>query len=154
MFRYFPSGQVVTSDDDPVCLQWRLLVLHYLAASARPQSAEPAVAFADLPDGMTYAAVYQPRVIGRLCATAGRTADSLRPAAVALGGAPVDAGDMAFDFAIFPRLPLRLVWHAPDDEFDASATILLPPNITRLLAIEDIVVLSEQLVARLAGRPF
>lgn len=151
---HLPDGQVLTSDDCPVCPQWRLLVLHYLMARARPLDCEPAITFADLPDGLAYARVYQPRVIGRLCATAGRNADSLRPAAVALGGTPADAGNMAFDFDIFPRLSLRLVWYAPDDEFDVSATILLPRDIGELLNTEDIVVLSEQLVARLAGHPF
>ena len=151
---HLPDGRVLTSTARAVCPQWQLIVLHYLAARARPLVSVPALTFADLPDGLTYASVYQPRVIGRLCATAGRNADSLRPAAIALGAAPVDAGDMAFDFDIFPRLTLRLVWHAPDDEFDASATILLPRDITELLTTEDIVVLSELLVARLSGKPF
>jgi hypothetical protein len=46
------------------------------------------------------------------------------------------------------------VWHAPDDEFPASATLLLPPNIEDYFCSEDIVVLSESLVARLSGRGF
>ena len=54
----------------------------------------------------------------------GRDAETLGSAANALGGRPVptDSCDLAFDFQIFPRVTLRLVWHAPDEEFPSSAT--------------------------------
>ena len=55
---------------------------------------------------------------------------------------------------MFPRVIHRLIWHAADDEFPPSATILLPSNIEEFFCSEDIVVLSESLVARLAGKPF
>ena len=44
-------------------------------------------------------------------------------------------------------------WYAGDDEFGPSAAILLPRNIVSLMCIEDVVVMSEQLVRRLAGKP-
>ena len=63
-------------------------------------------------------------------------------------------GDTAFDFDIFPRLCVRVIWHAADEEFPPSATLLLPANIESYFCIEDIVVLSESLVSRLGGRAF
>ncbi len=54
----------------------------------------------------------------------------------------------------FPACTLRLVWHAPDDEFPPAATLLLPANIESYFCIEDVVVLCERLVSRLCGRPF
>ncbi len=66
----------------------------------------------------------------------------------------MDNGDAGFDFDVFPRFGLRLVWYAGDEEFRPSATILLPSNIDLFFCPEDVVVLSESLVARLAGRPF
>ena len=93
-------------------------------------------------------------MLGRLCATAGRDARTLADAANSLAGRPVDAqtGDLAFDFDLFPRLTIRLIWHAPDEEFGPAATLLLPANIEAYFCIEDIVVLSERLVSRLEGR--
>jgi hypothetical protein len=128
--------------------------LHYLGIRGQPERLAPEVTFADLPTARSYASVYQGRVIGRLCATAGRDADKLRDAAALLNGLRALGGDLAFDFDVFPRLKLRLVWHGADDEFPPSATVLLPANIESYFCSEDIVVLSEQLVARLAGRPF
>ena len=78
--------------------------------------------------------------------------EELRAAAAALGGHPVGGGDAAFDFDVLPRLRLRVIWHAGDEEFSPSATLLLPANVESYFCIEDIVVLSERLVGWLGGR--
>ncbi len=57
---------------------------------------------------------------------------------------------MVIEFQVFPRLRVRLAWYAGDEELAPSAALLLPANIESFLGLEDIVVLSEQLVARLA----
>ena len=168
-----------TAAGEPVGPWWQVLTLHYLAVTARPPDSPPATTFADLPGGRTYAPIYQQRVIGRLCATAGRDEQTLRTAAAALaarparkGGlarersgracppfrGPVDASishePLALDFQLFPRIALRLIWHGADEEFPPSATLLLPADLPAYFCPEDIVVLSEQLVARLSGRGF
>lgn len=147
------SGRRITaSSGQDVNPAWCVLLLHYLGVAGRPERLTPAITFADLPTARTYARVYQQRAIGRLCATAGRDADKLRAAATGLGGREVDGGDAAFDFDVFPRLCLRVIWHAADEEFPPSATILLPANIESFFCIEDIVVLSERVVGWLGGR--
>jgi len=147
------AKRVTTSSGQLVGPHWQILVLHYLAIPSRPDKRVPEVTFADLQTARSYAGVYHGRTVGRLCATVGRDADGLRAAAAALGGRSVAAGDVAFDFDVFPRLRLRLIWHAPDEEFPPSATFLLPANIESYFCAEDIVVLSERLVSRLCGRP-
>jgi len=155
MIEVDPSARrVVTSAGREVGPPWAILVLHYLAVSSRPERCEPETTFADLATARSYAGIYQGRVITRLCYTAGRDAETLCTAAERLQGRRIDTGDAAFDFDVFPRLSLRLIWHAPDDEFPPSATLLLPGNIESYFCSEDIVVLSESLVARLSGRPF
>jgi hypothetical protein len=149
-----PASQITTAAGEAVGEAWRILVLHYLAVADRPARCDPGITFADLRESRTYDSVYQGRVIGRLCATAGRSEEKLRTAAAQLAGRAAQGGDLAFDFDLFPRLTVRLIWHAPDDEFPPSATLLLPTNIEAYLPAEDIVVYSECLVARLGGRPF
>lgn len=133
---------------------WRILALHYLIATGRPEPREPDTTFADLSAARSYTSVYRGRVLGRLVATAGRDAERLRQSAERIGGRPADGGDLAFDFDEFPRVSLRLIWHAGDEEFPPSATLLLPGNIESYFCSEDIVVASECLVARLSGKPF
>jgi hypothetical protein len=148
------SGRIATAAGSAVQPAWQVLVLHYLGVSDRPEPRPPEVSFADLPSGRGYAGVYENRVLRRLCATVGRDISGLRQAAIALGARETVGGDAAFWLAVFPRLPIQLIWHAPDEEFPPSATILLPDNAEQWLCTEDIVVLCESLVARLAGRPF
>jgi hypothetical protein len=148
------DGRIVTSAGNLVGPAWAILVLHYLSLGDRPQTRPPAITFADLGESRSYAGVYDARVIRRLCATAGRSAERIQAAAGAAGGRQADGGDLAFDFTPFPRLTIRLIWHAPDDEFPPSATLLLPENIEAYFCAEDVVVLSEGLVARLGGQPF
>jgi len=146
--------RITTSDGVGIGLPWGILALHYLAISSYPELREPEITFADLGTARSYAGVYQQRVIGRLCTAVGRDVTKLRAAAEALKGRRVDAGDLAFNFDVFPRFPVRLVWHSPDEEFPSSATLLLPANAESYFCSEDLVVLSERLVSRLAGRPF
>ncbi len=146
------ARRIATLVGEEVNLAWCVLLLHYLAIAGRPDELVPEIVFADLPTARSYAGVYHQRAIGRLCATAGRDAEKLRAAAAALGGRAVSAGDAAFDFDVFPRLCLRVIWYAADEEFAPSATLLLPANIESYFCIEDVVVLSERVVAWLAGR--
>jgi len=133
---------------------WRILTLHYLAITTRPVEAPPQVTFAGTPDGIAYARAYEKRVIGRFCATAGRSREALEAAAALVAATCVEVGDAAFDITVFPRVRMRLVWYAPDDEFASSATLLLPGNIESFFCAEDIVVLSECLVSRMSGGSF
>jgi hypothetical protein len=149
-----PSRQVTTVGGGKVGPQWRILALHYLLVVARPERLAPEVTFADLPTARSYAEVYRQRSTAWLCAAAGRDLARLQAAAAALGARPAAGGDAAFEFDMFPRLALRLVWHAPDDEFPPAATLLLPANIESYFCTEDVVVLCERLVSRLCGRPF
>jgi hypothetical protein len=148
------SARVTLATGQDVRPEWQILVLHYLAVSGRPEPRPPEVTFADLPNGRGYADVYDKRVLKRLCATAGREAAALRRAAEGLQGREVPGGDAAFQFTVFPRVPIRLIWHAPDEEFPPSASILLPANVEEFFSTEDIVVLCECCVSRLSGRPF
>ncbi len=148
------AGRVTTAGGSEVGAAWRILALHYLAVRGRPEPMVPEITFGDLPTARSYTDVYHQRAVGRLCATVGREALRLRLAAAGLGGRPVDGGDVALDFDVFPRVALRLVWHAGDEEFPPSATLLLPATIDSYFCTEDIVVLSERFVSRLAGRPF
>ena len=150
----FSARCITTSAGREVSPVWRILLLHYLAIASCPETLEPEVTFADLPTARPYARVYQQRVIARLCATAGRDEQRLRTAADALGGRIATGFETAFDFDLFPRLRVRLIWYPADEEFPLSATLLLPANIESYFSIEDIVVLSEGLVSRLGGRAF
>ncbi len=147
----FEAGGLIFENGDPVDMRWQVLVVHYLAA---PDPVEPSGAemvFADIPETRGYQGVYEGRVIKRLCFTVGRTADILDRAARAIGGEPcADEGDLAFRFQVLPRISLRVVWYAGDEDFPPNAVFLFQSNVVHLLPPEDIIVLSELVVGRMA----
>ena len=143
------TRRVTTAAGQDVGARWRILSLHYLAIAGRPEKLAPEVTFADISAGRTYAGVYHQRAIARLCAGAQWDAQRLGAAAVALGGRATVGGDAAFEFDVFPRVSVTMIWHAADEEFPSSATLLLPANMESYFCTEDIVVLSECFVSRM-----
>jgi hypothetical protein len=148
------TGAVTAAAGRPVRPYWRVLLLHYAALRARPAELPPTISFAELPVGRTYAPVYEGRVLRRLCVRAGRDLESLNAAAARLGARAVAGDEVTFDVKVLPRIAMRLVWYAPDDEFPPSAVLLMPKNIETFFHVEDIIVLSEGIVSRFNDKPF
>ena len=148
------GGTVLSKTGQAVGRWWRILTLHYLAVSSRPADRPPSVTFCDLPAGRTYGGIYRQRVTEQLIRRIGPDTESFSRAGCAIGGRVVEAGDAAFDFQVYPRVRLRVIWYAGDSELAPSATLLLPENIESFFCTEDIVVLSERLISRMAGGPF
>ena len=141
---------LITCDGEDVGPAWHVLTLHYLNVRVQPELRQPEVTFATLPGGRVYAKVTDGRVNRRFCATVGRDRTTLQAAAERIGARFVEGGDLAFEVDVFPRVPIRTIWHAADDEFPPSCTMLLPANIESFLCVEDIVVVSESLVSQLS----
>jgi len=133
-------------------MEWQVLALHYLAAPVPWIVGSSWVSFGDMREARGYDPVYRGRVLGRLCATAGRDREGFVRAAGGLGGEPADMGDEGFKFQVFPRLAVVIVWYAGDEEFEPGSSFLYPSNIMSFLSVEDVVVLSERLVGRLQGK--
>ncbi len=55
-----------------------------------------------------------------------------------------------FRFDVLPRVPLRVIWHAADEDFPPNAVFLFQTNVVHLLPPEDIVVLSELVVGEMS----
>jgi len=140
---------LITCDGEPVKAAWHVITLHYLNVRTQPESRQPEITFATLPGARTYAKVNDGRVNGRLCATVGRDEATLWAAAERIGAQFTDGGDVAFQVDVFPRVPVKVIWHAADDEFPPACTLLLAANIESFCCVEDIVVVSEVLVSRL-----
>ena len=163
--------------EDPIRIDWQILALRYLSATAPRMGVSSWVSFAEIPGAMGYDPVYRGRVLGRLAATAGRNraafvqacgrvgaerfegmevgdgrqAPILDPASPKGRGGTPGAGDEAFRFRVFPGFELAIVWFAGDEDLASGVSFLYPDNISSFLSVEDVVVLAEGLVRRLGA---
>ncbi len=135
-----------------VPMAWRILTLHYLSSRRPDRPFTRWMSYADFPDGRGYEKVYAARVLSRLRTGAGRDRDTFVEACRRLGGRRIGEGDEGFSFQVFPRLAVAIAWYAGDEEFPPGASFLLPDNALDFLVIEDLAVLSENVVGRLQGQ--
>lgn len=71
---------------------------------------------------------------------------------LALGGKSVEMGDAAFQFQVLPRIPVAAVlWYA-DEEFDASAKLLMDATIEQHLPLDVIFGMALELIGRIVGK--
>jgi hypothetical protein len=130
-------------------LQEQVLILHYLQADWPAGVSGEWVAYREIPGAAFYFGAFVKRAVDPLKKVFGQNAAAFGGAAGRLGGAPVDAGDMGFEFRVFPKVPVRVILYAGDEEFPPEAGILFDRSIGGMLSPEDVAWMAGMLVYRL-----
>ena len=136
---------------DPVSLPEQILICHYLLHAPVERESGKFITFREIPDGQFYYDAFQRRTRDPFLSTFGNRGDLFRRAALALGGKPVEGGDVAMLFRVFPHVPVHLVLWSGDDEFPPEAGILFDATLRDSLSAEDVAVMTGMLVYRLMG---
>lgn len=147
---HWPGGSVLrASDRKEADIASQILLLHYLlTADGTPLGAEW-ISFRNLPGGLGYYAAFQGRTGLRLAHAFGADLPAFEEAARTLGGERLSFGDASFSFRLLPRVWLAVVLHLADDEFPATANVLLDVETGHYLPTEDLAVLGGILASRL-----
>jgi len=135
--------------ENAVPIQEQVLILHYLLPEQIPELSGTWVAYREIPGASFYFGAFVKRAVDPLKKVFGKNIGALIGAATHLAGQPVEPGDAAFEFALFPKMPLRLTVWAGDDEFPPEANILFDATAGRILSPEDLAWLAGMLVYRL-----
>jgi hypothetical protein len=130
-------------------LQEQIIILHYLMADWRGAPAGAWIAYREIPGAAFYFGAFVKRAIEPLKKAFGRDAAGFGRAAARLEGRPVEPGDAAFEFAVLPHVPLRLILYTGDEEFPPEANILFDRSVGGRLSPEDAAWLAGMLVYRL-----
>ena len=147
-FEFVPEGE--TSPGKEVPLQEQVLILHYLTAPAAVLSGNW-VAYREIPGAAFYFSAFLKRAVDPLKKMFGMDAALLEKPAKILGGISMDAGDVGYEFRLFPKVPIQLILWEGDEEFPGEANILFDESIGDLLSPEDIAWLAGMLAYRLMG---
>jgi hypothetical protein len=138
-----------SADKKEIPLQEQVLILHYLLADGEATPSGDWVAYREIPGAAFYFGAFLKRAVDPLKKTFGQDIAGFGRAAARLRGEPVTIGDAGYEFRVFPKIPVRLVLYAGDEEFPAEAAIVFDRSIGRMLSPEDVAWMAGMLVYRL-----
>lgn len=132
-----------------VSIQEQVLILHYLSAMKSIVPAGKWIAYREIPGASFYFSAFVQRAINPLKKVFGKNIAALTTAAPKINGKPFDIGDAAFEFRVFPKVPLQMIIYEGDDEFEPEANILFDSTAGEFLSPEDAAWLAGMVVYRL-----
>ncbi len=138
-------------DDKEISLTDQVLIAHYLIGASGEQEKGELITFRDIPDGHFYYDAFQRRARDPFLKVFGEHPELYKKVAPMVGGFPVDIGDVAFGFRVFPRITIRIALWKGDSEFPPEASILFDKSIISYLPAEDIAYMSGGIVYRMMG---
>lgn len=148
------QGKLITRSGEETKIGEKILILHYLITADGGPLSRDEITFENVPGGQFYYPTYKARTIDYLVRvfSKGLKDDGFIKATEQLGGRVVEhAGGMVkAKFLAFAHVPIVLIMWVGDKETGSSFQILYDSSITHCLSLEDIVVVTEQLVHRLA----
>jgi len=149
-----PAACEIRAPDEerPVSVELGLLILFYLLKAQDVPLSGKWVSELDLAGGSMFFRgphiIRNQEVAGRY----GRDAEGFSEACRGLGGEPVEMGDAAFKIRVLPRVPVIVVLWLADEEFDASAKLLMDSTIEKHLPLDIIFGMALELLGRIVGK--
>lgn len=107
------------------------------------------ISFAELPDGRFYNSAFQSYTGGELEREFGSNRPRFEATAKILGGRAQPFGDVAFQFLLFPRVPLLAVLWEGDEDFPPSYRILFDASAPNHMPTDACAIAGSMLTRRL-----
>lgn len=126
-----------------------VLVLHYLINAKSKTLRSKLISYRELPDGMVFYNAFRSIAIGPIAQEFGEDLDKFKTKAIAINGQKVKLGEIAFEFKIFPRVPVTYILWGGDEEIAASANILFDESASEHLHTEDLAEVGEVITHKL-----
>ncbi|MBW1776004.1 MAG: DUF3786 domain-containing protein [Deltaproteobacteria bacterium] len=132
-----------------VPIQEQVLILHYMAGSKPAPPEGHWISYREIPGASFYYSAFLKRAVEPLKNVFGHNTGGLKKAAGRLGAVEIPEGDNALEYFPFPKVPMRLILWAGDDEFGPEANIVFDRNIGSILSPEDVAWMAGMVVYRL-----
>lgn len=146
-----PDGEVREGNEMKAPLVRSVLILHYLIETRETGGRGTWIDFRQLPGGVAYYEVFRGRIISRLTRMFQKEPPSLVDAARRLGGEPVDFGDVAVRFRVFPKVFIVFALWSGDEEFGSEGTVLFDADVSAHLSTEDAIIACEEILGALSA---
>ena len=125
---------------------WRILMLHYLVNAKDRSLADKKIGFAQIPGAAGYLGPFKARVLAPLIRGFGNEVKELVRVGQIIGGAKREFGDASVTIHAFPKVPITYVLWRGDEEFRPEGQAMFDASIASFLPLEDIVVVTSEIV--------
>jgi hypothetical protein len=136
------SGEALSTFDQA------LLAYYFNISDGTPQAGKW-IAFSELPDGRFYAQAFQGYTGDELGKVFGNQAEAFVATNERLGGRREFFGNLAFSYAVIPRVSIMVVCWLGDEDFPPSYRILFDAAAGHHLTTDACAILGSQLTRRL-----
>lgn len=140
---HHPDFTIVCLDEDqgiaPLLTDFnaKILIVRYLLEAKKATSKGQFYAYADMPWGNHYNAVFQGRCVKRLAFSFGFSLNKFIQVMESLGAEKLSVGDAGYEFKFLDDLKLQFILWEGDEEFPPSAQILFADNFASAFTGED-----------------
>jgi hypothetical protein len=148
----FPGGSVTATDGEPISLREEIFILHYLENASGAPLTGKWISFSEIPGGTFYYPVFANRCQAALTKAFGQDLERLHSFIAGGQAENLGLGDVGLRVWGLPRIPLGFVVWRGDAEFQAEGKVLFDSSVSQYLPVEDIVVLAETVVWKLAKK--
>lgn len=127
----------------------QLLFLYYFSVAEGSTQSESFVSFAELPGGRIYDKAFQGYSGDEITKTFGNDLLAFCKSCENCGGERQLVADASYEFVVFPKIRVQLIYWLGDDEFPSSAKILFDSSVTKFVPIEACAIIGSTLARRL-----
>ncbi len=142
-FRCIPKKRTIRAEpgltSSKVDFQTGLVLLHYLLQAREVPPSGRWISEKEIPSGHQFFTGPHAFPLQQIVELVADDSRRFADASTTLGGIPIEGGDMAFQFSVLPRIPVRLVYWRGDDEFPPSVKIRFDATVSLHLPALDTV---------------
>lgn len=129
--------------------QAKILVIRFLLEGKKAVSTGKFLTYREVPWGELYYQPFNGRCMLRLAYSFSNKQEQFEQVCEKIGAEKIKAGDIAYQFEVFPGYFIQFILWAGDDEFPPSSQILFSDNFTPAFHAEDLVVVCEVVIGTL-----
>jgi hypothetical protein len=145
----YPDGIIFSDKREAISEFQQLMLFYYFLTADGVEPTGKFISFADLPDGRIYAVAYQGYTGHELVQCFGENIEAIKSACEAQMGRPIQLADAAFNFLVFPKITIQLVYWLGDEDFPSSCQILFEARARHYLPIDACAMLGSMLTKKL-----
>lgn len=144
-----PDFAIEGPPGETLSVAFESIVYTYLTLADGTPPSGRLIGFRELPDGINYSQAFQGYAPDRLSGHFGQDLEAFGSACRRMGADPVELGDAAFRFQVFPRIPITAVYYLGDEALPSGASLLFDDNVTHYMVTAGLASIGSKLVSQI-----